>query len=351
MPHTWIPSVKAYDNGKMDGFISAEKTTETMGYYNNKILSNYWNFAAHYSLEDNFYESVLSFSQPNHWYAVAAQAPTVSIVDVVNRQASATLKQQYLTAANGITTVADLMQGTSITWKYYDIPLALGGYQKAVSSGSVFAYWNPYQAKSSSYTSSYVSHFVVRGQIFNDISSGQLPQVSYVIPSDPLSEHAPANITLGMWWVTDVVDSIMNSQYWKNTVIVLAWDDYGGWYDNVAPPQIDKYGLGFRVSSMIISPWSVVGVDHTQYSFESILKLIEGTFGLPTLTSRDAQANSLLDSLNLAQTPNPPDIIPLTTAQLNTIAPYINLGGTAVILSPNAQAAVDNLSFIDNNPD
>jgi phospholipase C len=356
MPHLWGSQHKAYDKGKMDGFILADTTgvpaSETMGYYNSKAIPNYWNLASKYTLEDNFYESVLSYSQPNHWYAVAAQAPANAVTNAINRKSSLQLQQQFETSANAITTIGDLMKTSSVSWKYYDIPLAQGGYQNAIKSGAVFSYWNPYEAKSSSYTAPYVPHFVGNGQIFNDISAGQLPQVSYVIPSSPLSEHPPANISLGMWWVTDVVDAVMNSQYWKNTVIVLAWDDYGGWYDNVAPPQIDQYGLGFRVPAIIISPWSVVGVGHTQYSFESILKLIEGTFGLSPLTSRDSTAKSLADSLNFNQTPNPPHVIPLSKAQLNAITPYFNFG-TASLLTPSQQTYVNNLnnSFIDNNPD
>ena len=348
MPHTWTPSVKAYDNGKMDGFVSAEGSKNTMGYYNNKIIPNYWSLASNYALDDAFFESVLSFSQPNHWYAVAAQAPAGSITSTINKQSSLALKQQYTTNANKITTVADLMQRSGVSWKYYDTPIR-GTYQNAISGGSAFAYWNPFKAKQSTYSSPYNSHFVSRGNFFTDVSSGNLPQVSYVIPSQPISEHAPANITLGMWWVTDLVDTIMNSQYWKNTAIIITWDDYGGFYDHVAPPQIDQYGLGFRMPTLVISPFSRVGIDHHRYSFESMLKLIEQTFNLSSLTSRDAQANSLAGSLNFLQNQLPAHPIPLTQKQLNAISPYIGMGGSpqpGVLPFSN-----DNLSFINNDPD
>jgi phospholipase C len=129
--------------------------------------------------------------------------------------------------------------------------------------------------------------------------------VSWVIPSDKLSEHPPANIALGMDWVVNVVNSIMNSQYWNSTAIIITWDDYGGFYDHVPPPQIDKYGLGFRMPALIISPYAKLGfIDHTQYQFESMLKFIEWRFNIPSLTERDRNANNLLNAFDFNQKPN-----------------------------------------------
>jgi phospholipase C len=129
--------------------------------------------------------------------------------------------------------------------------------------------------------------------------------VSWVIPSDKLSEHPRANITLGMDWVVNVVNSIMNSQYWNSTAIIITWDDYGGFYDHVPPPQIDKYGLGFRMPALIISPYAKLGfIDHTQDQFESMLKFIEWRFNIPSLTERDRNANNLLNAFDFNQKPN-----------------------------------------------
>ena len=140
------------------------------------------------------------------------------------------------------------------------------------------------------------------------------------MPSDPLSEHPPANITLGMDWVVNIVDSIMNSQYWNSTAIIVRWDDYGGFYDHVPPPQIDKYGLGFRMPALIISPYAKPGfIDHTQYQFESMLKFIGWRFNIPSLTDRDRNANNLLNTFDFNQKPTSPHIIPLSQAELHAI--------------------------------
>ena len=92
-----------------------------------------------------------------------------------------------------------------ITWKYYDHPIQIGGYQRAISTGQAFEYWNPFSAKGTSYTGAYAPHFVNRTQIFTDLKSGSFPQVSWVIPSAPISEHSPASITVGMNWVKNVI--------------------------------------------------------------------------------------------------------------------------------------------------
>jgi phospholipase C len=243
------------------------------------------------------------------------------------------VEKEYLEESNLTKTVADLFMNNSnsnnnnnIHWKYYDHPIQLGGYTTAVNNGQAYDYWNPFAAKGSSYTERYFSHFVNRGQIFSDLKNDTLPDVSWVVPSSPISEHPPANITLGMDWVTYVVDSIMKSQYWNSTAIIVTWDDYGGFYDHVPPPPIDKYGLGFRMPAIIISPYAKPGfIDHSKYQFESMLKFIEWRFGIPSLTNRDRNANNILNAFNFNQKPQPPHIIPLSQKQLNAIKPFINI--------------------------
>jgi len=113
--------------------------------------------------------------------------------------------------------------------------------------------------------------------------------------------------------VTGLVNAAMQSQYWPNCAIIITWDDYGGFYDHVPPRQTDKYGFGFRVPCLVISPYSVANtVVHTQYDFTSILKLIEAKFYLASLTGRDSSANNMLDCFNFSQTPLPPDVLSTT---------------------------------------
>jgi len=144
-------------------------------------------------------------------------------------------------------------------------------------------YWNPLNAKNSSYTNpAYTNNIVARDQFFSDITSGRLPQVSWIILSAEISDHPPANVTLGMWWITDIVNAVETSSYWDTTAIFVLWDDYGGFFDTVPPPRVDGYGLSFRVPALIISPYAKTGyLDHTVYDFESTLKFMEWALQSP----------------------------------------------------------------------
>jgi phospholipase C len=114
-----------------------------------------------------------------------------------------------------------------------------------------------------------------------------------------------------MDYVAYLINQVMESQYWDSTAIVLTWDDYGGFYDHVSPPQVDAYGEGFRVPTLVISPWAKHGyVDHTEYEFASMLKLAEDNFGLPSLGTRDVKASDMMNSFNFTQQPQPPLVEP-----------------------------------------
>jgi len=214
--------------------------------------------------------------------------------------------EEYISEAQQIATIADVMAGSTVSWKYYNNELD-ANLSSAIADGSAYAYWSPLQSKNSSYLPAYSSHFVNRTEFFTDVSTGALPAVSWVIPSLSLSEHNPANITLGSYWVQMLINSIMLSKYWADTAIILCWDDYGGYYDNVLPPLAPGgERLGFRVPAIIISPYSRPGyIDNTAYSFESILRFIEYDFGLHCLTPRDCQANNLLNSFQFTRPGTP----------------------------------------------
>jgi phospholipase C len=102
----------------------------------------------------------------------------------------------------------------------------------------------------------------------------------------------------------------MQSSYWNTCAIIVMWDDYGGFYDHVRPIQTDKYGFGFRVPAIVISPYSISGAAiHTRYDLTSPLKLVETKFGLSSLTQRDGSSNTVLECFNFSQQPLSPDII------------------------------------------
>jgi len=210
-------------------------------------------------------------------------------------------------------TLTDLLNAKSLSWRYY-----------TPGAGSIWTAPNAIQhmcgpnAAPPNATacggSDWINGVIIpQTQVLTDISNNQLPAVSWVIPSGQASDHASINDGSGPSWVASVVNAIGNSPYWANTVIILTWDDWGGWYDHVAPPAVlNSYEYGFRVPLVVISPYSKAGfVSHTVYDFGSILKFIEATFGLSTVAPgaspayADAFTNTgdLSDCFDFNQTP------------------------------------------------
>jgi phospholipase C len=316
LSHAWAVAHAAYDNGKMDGFVQAEKSTLTMGYYDRSDIPNYWAYADHFVLDDRFFSSMLGPSLPNHLYiASGSNGPTNFTANwilnggVINNPPSGFVLQGVdLTWS----TLAQQLSQANATWKWYD------GDSRPLAP----TIWNvlplfDYFQKNPGQLASHVQNTV---NFVSDVSGGSLPAVSWIIPGGWVpptypaacrgvgpSEHPPARSDCGMDYVTYLVNQVMQSSYWNSTAIVLTWDDYGGFYDNVAPPQVDQYGEGFRVPTLVISPWAKAHfIDHTTYEFASMIKLTDSIFNLPAIESRVANANDMMNSFDFGQTPLSP---------------------------------------------
>jgi phospholipase C len=116
-------------------------------------------------------------------------------------------------------------------------------------------------------------------RFFHDARVGRLPAVSWVVPSDAVSEHPPALVSDGQAYVTRLVNAVMRSPDWRSTAIFITWDDWGGFYDHVVPPRVDRWSYGLRVPGLVISPYAKRGyIDHQILSFDAYLKFIEDDF-------------------------------------------------------------------------
>jgi len=193
-----------------------------------------------------------------------------------------------------------------ISWKYY-VPALFGG-------GLAGAYWNPFDAISAvRYSAEFTTNISSpETNFFSDVSSGSLPAVSWVSPNSQNSDHAGfGKQDTGPAWVAKVVNAVGKSKYWNTTAIIVVWEDWGGWYDHVAPPQLDYAGLGFRVPMIVVSPYAKAGyVSHTQYEFGSIVRFFEDTWNLGRLGTTDTRAASIDDTFDFNQKPRKFSSIP-----------------------------------------
>jgi len=180
-----------------------------------------------------------------------------------------------------------------VTWKYYaPSPSDIGGKVWSAYSAIGYVFNGPDWSKVVSPETT----------ILSDITNGTLPNVSIVVPDFQNSDHPAVQQNTGPDWVASIVNAVGGSQYWANTAVIVVWDDWGGWYDHVAPPQLDAYGLGFRVPLMVVSPWSRHGyVSHVQHEMASITKMIETIWALQPMAAADARADDLRDCFDFTQ--------------------------------------------------
>lgn len=265
----------------------------TVSYYDYREIPNYWEYARRFTLCDAFFSSLAGPSEPNHLYTVAAQSG-----GLVNNPMRDVAGQE---GVYNFPTMAELLQGSGVTWKYYD--------QKP--NPKKHSLWNPLPGfKAFQKDPKLLDHLVSLKEFAQDVQGGTLPEVSWIVPIGADSEHPPADSARGMWHVTGLVNEIMKSKYWKDTAIIVTWDDYGGFYDHVKPPTVDEYGYGPRVPALVISAWSKPGyVNHKTFDFTSPLKLIETRFGLKPLTARDRKSNDMLNCFDFKQKPLDPVVI------------------------------------------
>jgi phospholipase C len=304
----WACAVQAYDNGKMDKFdLATGGTLDAYTQMTEQDVPNYWAYARRFTLADRYFSSVHGPSLPNHLFSVAAQSG--GVMDNENGSGSGTncdgspsgtvpvidengqITQQ--SPCFDFQTLPDLLENAGISWKYY-------GEQGGILSTIRHIANSPLLQKRSADPS----------QLVTDAANGTLPAVSWVLPPSGAGEHPPESTCNGENWTVEVLNAIMQGPEWNSTVVFLTWDDFGGLYDHVPPPQVDRLGLGLRAPLLVISPFARRGyVSHTVYEQSSILKFIERRYHLQSLTARDGEATDMMDSFDFSQSPQPPLIL------------------------------------------
>jgi phospholipase C len=321
------------DGGKMDKFVTySDNGGLVLSQYDATTLPE-GDLIKQYTLASNFFHSAFGGSFLNHQYLICACAPTwpnapSDYISVPNKN-PAKLNDNHVTpdgyvvntsystyqphppgSASGdlvppqtAPTIGDRLNDASISWKWYS-----GGWDAALAGHpsplfqfhhQPFAYYQNYGDG----TKLRAEHLQDEKNFKRDIANGKLPSVVFIKQIGQDNEHPGYSSLLhGQLAAMGLIDEIRQSQYWQNSVIILTYDENGGRWDNVGPPQIDRWGPGSRVPAVIVSPFSKQNyIDTTQYETASILALIEQRYGLKPLAKRDKLANPFENAFDFSQ--------------------------------------------------
>jgi phospholipase C len=370
--HDWVPQHKSWHNGVMDGFVTSRLAINsndavlTMGYYTRADLPFYYAVADAFTICDNYFCSVMGPTDPNRLYTMAASldpdgkngGPVLQTI-VANR----TTFYGRLT----YTTMPEQLQARGISWKVYSSPdeTVLGG----ILSDNVLSYFKNFQDPASAlHQNAFGPQFPL--DFLADVLSGNLPQVSWLVGSVLTSDHPPSPSIFGENILSLIITALTaNPALWAKTLLLVTYDENGGFFDHVAPttappgtpgeyvtapavpdptvigsPAITgPIGLGFRVPMLIISPFSRGGfVPSDLFDHTSVLRFLETRFGaeVPNLSAwRRAAVGDLTSAINFKK---PDQSIPNLPSTLPAIQQVIqecvaNLAGTTPYPVPNPQ--------------
>jgi phospholipase C len=376
-PHGRVNGIADLNGGAMDGFISqAERAgacapndpncghscppgqancTDVMGYHNAAEIPNYWKYARNFVLQDHMFEQVDSWSLPAHLFMVSgwsAFCPPVGDVTHAPLRCHNDAKNSGLPHDFGPpalraytdsrpgpfydwTDITYLLHRAHVSWRYY----VLGGAQpdcaddlaitctKVAQDYHTPGIWNPLPHFATVNQDHQRANIQPLRSFFTAAKTGSLPAVTWVVPNDQVSEHPPAQISTGQTYVTELINAVMRSPDWSSTAIFLSWDDWGGFYDHVVPPNVDANGYGLRVPGLVISPYARRGyIDHQTLSHDAYLQFIEDDFlggqridpstdGRPDLRpdvrENATQLGSLIKDFDFSRPPRRPVILPL----------------------------------------
>jgi phospholipase C len=272
--HSWAAVHLQHRHGRMDGFYEASGKL-ALGYYTADELPFYYSLfdAPDAALCGTYFCSVLGSSTPNHMYMMSGTSGGVT--------SNGPCCYGVLDSARW-PLILDLLDEAGITWKVYNLS-GVDDILTAETDNSVI-FWRPWASDPRTFAS--------QADYLHDCVAGTLPDVSWLIPSfaDDIDEHPKTDISIGMSRLQRLVEAFRASPQYSRGAFLLTYDEHGGFFDHVAPPQVDAYGLGFRVPLWVISPMlRRRGVVATRRPAEhvSTLKLIERLHGLPTLASRN----------------------------------------------------------------
>jgi phospholipase C len=362
-PHGQTNAAADIHGGKMDGFIAQDTkaakgctdvnnpactnsaTPDVMGYHTQSDIPNYWTYANDFVLQDHMFEPNASWSLPEHlfmvseWSAACSQhdnpASCVNALQKpgVNPNGAASGRPNAKAPIYAWTDMTYLLHKSNVSWGYYvvsgtepdcqnDSSVSCAPVKQAAKTPGI---WNPLPYFDTVKADNQLGNVQSVANYYQQAKAGTLPAVSWIVPSGEVSEHPPGPVSYGQSYVTSLINAAMSSPDWNSTAIFVSWDDWGGFYDHVAPPTVDQNGYGLRVPGLVISPYARKGyIDHQTLSFDAYDKFIEDVFlngqrldprtdGRPD-PRPDVRENvpilgNLASEFDFTQTPRPPVLL------------------------------------------
>jgi phospholipase C len=311
-PHGDKAAVADVNGGRMNGFIvQAEQgrkacvdpnnpacarkgKVDVMGYHDAREIPNYWAYAKNFVLQDHMFEPNSSWSLPAHlfmvseWSAKCSSSDPKSCVNALQSPGSPPDNKHPKRPAPiyAWTDLTYLLHKYQVSWRYY----VFNGTEPDCENDGMFCnpvpqnvktpgIWNPLPWFTTVKQDGQLANVTRLDDYYTAARTGKLPAVSWINPTGSVSEHPPGLVSAGEKYVTSLINAAMHGPEWKSTAIFLAWDDWGGFYDHVVPPNVDQNGYGLRVPGLVISPYARKGfIDHQTLSFDAYAKFIEDDF-------------------------------------------------------------------------
>ncbi|MFI5042633.1 MAG: alkaline phosphatase family protein [Acidimicrobiales bacterium] len=360
-PHAQANAIADINGGKMDGFVvQAQGGTrgclddtnpactnslvpDVMGWHDAREIPNYWTYAQDFVLQDRMFEPNASWSLPEHLFQVSEWSANCTVpgdpMSCVNALMVPGLPPDYFANRTppdyAWTDLTYLMHRDHVSWGYY---VVTGSEPDCEDDASVSCtpvaqdshtpgIWNPLPYFDTVRQDGELQNIQTVSNFYQSARQGTLPAVSWVVPSEAVSEHPPSRVDDGQAYVTGLVNAVMSSPDWDSTAIFLAWDDWGGFYDHVVPPIVDENGYGLRVPAIVISPYARRGlIDHQTLSFDAYVKFIEDDFlgsqrldpktdgrpdPRPTVRENVSILGDVSADFDFNQPPRPPVVLPV----------------------------------------
>ena len=269
-PHSWGSVHRQWNGGRMDGFYR-EGGDSAIGYYTANEIPYYYTLLGKAGLCANYFCSLLGPTWPNRFYLMSGTSGGITTNG---------LWGYGIFQSSSWPIILDLLDEADVSWKIYYI--GSDGVEVG-DTDNVAVFWSKYAHDPR--TTGTIEEY------YEDCSRGTLPNVSWIIPSYSMQfdEHPPADVAVGMGFQRQTIEALQGSPHWGKSAFLLTYDEHGGFFDHVPPPQVDAFGLGIRVPLWVISPHAKRGVITSRKPADhvSTLKFIERLWGLPTLASRN----------------------------------------------------------------